>query len=377
MSAPRIGSLCSGYGGLTMATHSVIGGELAWYAQYEPPDKNGREDKHQYTARIMAHHWPDLPNHGDITRTDWTAVKPVDILEAGFPCQPVSNAGKRKGADDDRWLWPDVARAIRQLRPRIVLLENVAALLGRGMPAVLGDLAEIGFDAQWITLRASDVGAPHQRARVFIVAWPAAYAAHDGLERGRLARSRRPGPADSDQDSTDAQGDGRDEGRPEPARLVRGLDAALGSGAAPADPDGQRLARRTEQDREPHGPGLHAPRRNDPLRRDQAAPDADGRRWGPDEPDDAARQPDVAWGAYAGAITRWRHVLDRPAPAPVDAAGRLSPVFVEWLMGLPAGHVTDVPGLPRSAQLKALGNGVVPQQGAAALRSLLAAAGVS
>jgi DNA (cytosine-5)-methyltransferase 1 len=79
----------------------------------------------------------------------------------------------------------------------------------------------------------------------------------------------------------------------------------------------------------------------------------------------------VAWGPYAAAIARWEHTLGRPAPAPVDTAGRLAPSFVEWLMGLPTGWVTDTPGLPRSAQLKALGNGVVPQQATAALHLLL------
>jgi DNA (cytosine-5)-methyltransferase 1 len=148
----RIGSLCSGFGGLDMSVMDVLDAEVAWHAQYDP------DDKHQYAAQILAHHWPAVPNHGDITAIDWTEVEPVDILTAGFPCQPVSNAGKRKGHEDDRWLWPDVASAIRVLRPRLVLLENVAALVGRGLDRVLAGLAEIGFDAEWACLRASEVG---------------------------------------------------------------------------------------------------------------------------------------------------------------------------------------------------------------------------
>lgn len=152
MSALKIGSLCSGFGGLDQSVMDVLDAEVAWHAQYDP------DDKHQYAAKILAHHWPEVPNHGDITAIDWTQVEPVDILTAGFPCQPVSNAGKRKGHEDDRWLWPDVASAIRVLRPRLVLLENVAALVGRGLDRVLASLAALGFDAEWTCLRASEVG---------------------------------------------------------------------------------------------------------------------------------------------------------------------------------------------------------------------------
>ncbi|MFF2657256.1 hypothetical protein ACFVUH_07805 [Kitasatospora sp. NPDC058032] len=108
-----------------------------------------------------------------------------------------------------------------------------------------------------------------------------------------------------------------------------------------------------------------------------ADPDRSGR--GPDQCDVRPGQPDpdrrppagTDWGPYRPAIRRWEAVLGRPAPRPTDAAGRLNPVFVEWMMGLPAGHVTAVPGLTRTAQLKALGNGVLPDQAAAALHHLL------
>jgi len=100
----------------------------------------------------------------------WPDDKP--ILTAGFPCQPVSVAGKRLGQEDERWLWPEVARVVRVVRPRLVLLENVKGLLIRGMGDLLGDLDGAGYDAQWFVLRASDFGAPHKRERVFIVAYP-------------------------------------------------------------------------------------------------------------------------------------------------------------------------------------------------------------
>lgn len=95
----------------------------------------------------------------------------VDLICAGFPCQPWSQAGKKRGLDDERWIWPELARIIREVRPGLVFLENVPGLAsGGGLGPVLGSLAEIGFDAEWDLFRASDVGAPHERARLFILA---------------------------------------------------------------------------------------------------------------------------------------------------------------------------------------------------------------
>ena len=100
-------------------------------------------------------------------------LPPVDILSGGFPCQDISSAGKRAGIDGERsGLWSEYARIIREVRPRYVVVENVAALLHRGMERVLGDLAACGYDAEWQSIRASDVGAPHRRERVWIVAYP-------------------------------------------------------------------------------------------------------------------------------------------------------------------------------------------------------------
>jgi DNA (cytosine-5)-methyltransferase 1 len=170
-----IGSLCSGYGGLDLAVEDVFPqARLAWYAQWEPPDRKTKNpDANQYAAQIMAHHWPGVPNIGNIAAVDYSKVQRVHILTAGFPCQPVSDAGKKLGVEDDRWLWPEIARAVGELRPRLVLLENVAALLRRGLEIVLADLAALGFDAEWECIRASDIGAPHPRSRLFVLAWPA------------------------------------------------------------------------------------------------------------------------------------------------------------------------------------------------------------
>jgi len=165
----RIGSLCSGYGGLDLAVIDALDGraEVAWHAQWDPADK------HQYATSILEHHWPGVPNHGDITRADWFQAEMIDILTAGFPCQPVSLAGKGLGEADARWIWPAVAQAVRLLRPRYVFLENVAALVVRGLATVIADLARLGYVGSWLCLRASEVGAPHQRNRLFILARPA------------------------------------------------------------------------------------------------------------------------------------------------------------------------------------------------------------
>ena len=110
----------------------------------------------------------------DVTTFTGDAVSPlvdnIDIISAGFPCQPWSVAGSRKGTEDERWLWPLIFRLVREIRPRSIFLENVPGLLHGGIEHVLGDLASVGFDAEWTSVRASDVGAPHRRERVFILA---------------------------------------------------------------------------------------------------------------------------------------------------------------------------------------------------------------
>lgn len=174
----RIGSLCSGYGGLDMAVEAVTGGEVVWCAD------NARGPAIVQAARF------GVPNLGDITRINWPAVVPVEILTAGYPCQPFSAAGRKKGTSDERHLWPYIREAIRHLRPRLVVLENVANHRRIGFGDVLGDLAAVGFDAEWTSLRASDVGAPHERQRVFIAAWRRGEAVPNATSQRRDPRTR-------------------------------------------------------------------------------------------------------------------------------------------------------------------------------------------
>lgn len=177
----RIGSLFAGIGGFDLAAQ-WMGWETKWYSEIDA-----------YAAGIMAQRFPEARNVGDITTwqpvadaagQQWgksssgngrqvSANDAVDIICGGFPCQPVSVAGKGLAQEDERWLWPHFARVIRILRPRYVVVENVPGLLPRGMGDVLGDLAGIGYDCEWESIPAAAVGAPHLRWRVWIVAYPA------------------------------------------------------------------------------------------------------------------------------------------------------------------------------------------------------------
>jgi DNA (cytosine-5)-methyltransferase 1 len=156
-----VGSLCSGYGGLDIALGLLgVDYRLAWWAEIDP-----------YAARAMAAH-TTAPNLGDFR--DITNPPPVDIITAGFPCQPVSSAGLRAGIDDERWLIRDVVSVWTRSGARWLILENVWGLLtaneGRAFGEVLDALAEVGATARWACVPASDAGAPHRRERWFCVA---------------------------------------------------------------------------------------------------------------------------------------------------------------------------------------------------------------
>src|SRR5690606_32149221 len=177
----RLGSLCTGYGGLDLAAETVLGPLThAWHAEIDP-----------HASQVLAHHWPDVPNLGDLTAVDWGHVEPVDVLTAGYPCQPLSLAGRRAGMNDERWIWDGVYAAIRVLRPRIVLLENVAGHLSLGFGRVLGCLAAGGFDADGGCFGAPAVGAAPRGERVFIIAWPATDAPRLGHRHGGTASGGR------------------------------------------------------------------------------------------------------------------------------------------------------------------------------------------
>lgn len=167
-----VGSLFSGIGGLDLGLERA-GMNVIWQSEIDP-----------YASRVLAKHWPDVPNLGDITTIDWSDVEPPDLVAGGFSCQPVSSAGRQLVQDDARWIWPEFARCIRHLRPRLVLVENVRGLLERGMGDVVGDLASLGYDCEWDCLPAAAFGAPHRRDRVFLVAYPAGIRSEAGTAQG-------------------------------------------------------------------------------------------------------------------------------------------------------------------------------------------------
>lgn len=160
----RILELCAGYGGLGMAVEALTGGKVTYVAEVD-----------EAASKVLAMRYPDAPNIGDITTYDWPQLLGrVEIITAGFPCQDISNAGPREGINGRRsGVYANVIDAVRILRPRLVFLENVAAIKTRGLWQVVADLAAIGYDLRWTCLRASDVGAAHQRDRWFGLATPA------------------------------------------------------------------------------------------------------------------------------------------------------------------------------------------------------------
>jgi len=156
------GSLFAGIGGIDLGLERA-GMVCKWQVEKEP-----------FANRVLEKHWPDVVRHDDVCTFPPTESETwnVDLIAGGFPCQDISNAGKRKGLKGERsGLFYEVMRIAQRIRPRYLLLENVAALLIRGMGEVLRELAAIGFDAEWHCVPAASVGAPHRRDRVFIVAY--------------------------------------------------------------------------------------------------------------------------------------------------------------------------------------------------------------
>ncbi len=472
----------SGYGGLDLGIARVLDVETVWVADVCGEPAKGIWPHHEpckSPCTILAHRFPGVPNLGDVSTIDWTVPgREVDVLCAGFPCQDVSVAGARAGLKDGTrtGLWSQVVRAIVALNPRLVVLENVPGIFTapaagdvepcpwcvgdgpdghlRALDAVLADLAEIGFDAEWVSLPASGVGAPHKRERWVATAYPrgehrierriaAPGKAQGGRAFGELA-GRGGAPAgigllptpratDGTKGGPGQRGSSGDLMLPSAVALLPTptvQDASNTGGASQFDRNTRPLntevlllptpsaagslgghesrggARGTERllpgiakdlallptpTATPYGnnqsasegaavrPSLDslAPLLPTPTATDakaSGAADYTTGHAGTTLTDATFRQPS-RWGEYTAAITRWERGLGRPAPEPtqLSAKGRpqLSPRFVEWMMGLPDGWVTDVPGITRNQALKALGNGVVPLQIAAALAWLL------
>ena len=348
----RIGSLFSGIGGLELGLEHATGGRVLWQVE-----------KEKFCRDVLARHWPDAVRFDDVC-TVGADLPAVDILCGGFPCQDVSLAGRRAGFGGERSsLWREYRRIAAILRPRFVVVENVPGLLtsrgGHDFAEVLGDLAALGYAARWDVFRASDVGAPHRRERLFVLAY------RDG---GRCERERVSGVLDGigetlghDADGCGGAGvadtgDGRREQCIEDGRSLRGAREDLrgegrpqataarsgGQGVGQADPCGERL---------PLGQGVAG---DDGA---ELAPAVGGRRVGGRRRGDRRAKSRVG-GAAPGLPRgldghRWpagRGEEQRPWEAPRTAAGVAQ----------------------RSQRLRALGNAVVPQVAALAWRVLSA-----
>lgn len=155
------GSLFAGIGGFDLGFERA-GIETIWQVECDP-----------YCLRVLSKHFPTAKRLDNVCTAGFSNLRSPDIISGGFPCQDISTAGKRAGIDGERsGLWKEYARIISELRPRFVVVENVAALLERGIGRVLGDLAEIGYDSEWQTIPACHFGLPQLRERVWILAYP-------------------------------------------------------------------------------------------------------------------------------------------------------------------------------------------------------------
>lgn len=401
----KTAELCAGYDGLYLAL--LAAGwpvELTWVSEVDEDAKTVHE----------AHH-PEVPNVGDLTQADWTTVEEVDLLAGGIPCQPWSRAGDQQGSEDERDLWPvrkldddgnprrGALDAIRELRPRAVLIENVASLLtaeeGTAFGTILADLAQLGYTVSWATVGACQIGACHHRHRVFVLA----------VRSDCVARVVRPL---SDPIAWLASS-GRWM-RPEvsffgDSGLVRWPTAGLlvenRAWALPIEVCGVpvvRAARRVEFD----GQGdlfdfdefevgvvegapmilIPTPTARDGDGRGEGSPEYWERRRAEGGRENGLPLGAVAallgaayesghatrFGIYEPAIRRHEAVFGVPAPAPTKpsqtGSPQLAPEFTEWMQGLPSGHLTE--HVDRKAAIRMAGNGVFPQHGAYAIAQL-------
>jgi DNA (cytosine-5)-methyltransferase 1 len=186
----KVLDLFSGIGGFSLGLERTGGFKTVAFCEIEP-----------YPCKVLAKHWPDVPIYNDVRELTGDRLKAdglnPEIITAGFPCQDISVAGKGAGITGERsGLWSEIARLVGEIHPRYVILENVSALLNRGLEQVLRDLTEVGYDAEWHCIPASHIGAPHRRDRIWIVATlehPANYGRNElrknggSLEKGAVS----------------------------------------------------------------------------------------------------------------------------------------------------------------------------------------------
>lgn len=220
MTKLRVLDLFAGIGGFSLGLERTGGFETVAFCEIE-----------EFPRKVLAKHWPEVPQYHDVRTAGFSSIGPVDLVTAGFPCQDISYAGKGAGLAGERsGLFWNILPALRMVgRPRLVL-ENVAALLGRGMGTVLGALAQIGYDTEWHCIPARYAGAPHGRDRLWLIADP------NGRERGakpycwtlgRMGRVQQSVPWDTDWQSALSRFRGLDDGLPRSVASTDGYRNAV------------------------------------------------------------------------------------------------------------------------------------------------------
>jgi DNA (cytosine-5)-methyltransferase 1 len=258
------GELFAGIGGFSLGLERA-GMKCKWQVEIDP-----------YATAVLKKHWPEVPKHDDVRTFPPQGDYAVDLICGGFPCQDISVAGKGAGLAGARsGLWYEFARIIGVVRPRYVVVENVSALLTRGMDAVLRTLSTLGYDAEWHVVPASAVGAPHRRERVWIV----------GIRRWHCSK------ADASCSNADGLGSHREE-----------IDIDCGSREEPDVPDANRAGRQQQ-------------RRPEPVPAEQLAAQCGG--WWESEPDVGR----VAHGVPSR-VDRLRCLGNAVVPQVVEVIGR-------------------------------------------------------
>ena len=312
-----VGSLFSGIGGLDLGLERA-GMKVIWQSEINP-----------YANQVLAKHWPTIPNYGDIKNIDWTQLERPDVISGGYPCQPFSQAGHRKGEEDPRHLWPWVRDAISALRPRYAIMENVRGHLSLGGTTVLADLAAIGYDAEWDIISAQSVGANHRRDRIFIVAYPNGSNSADGRQRENVPREDPSG-------GDDRSGSGSDFGEVS----VGGTGQGAGNVAYPSRQFGDGVNDHPGNSARPETPPEFRNRRRS---QNVAYPN---NTWNDDGD---------TGGERAQVLTERRRVFNETI-----ASSRAEQYGLNWVSEPDVGRVAD--GVPRRVdRLKCLGNAVVPQ----------------
>lgn len=224
-------SLFAGIGGLDLGLERA-GMRVVGQVEIDP-----------YCQRVLAKHWPNVPRHDDVrTAADWwtSEQRPrVDVVCGGFPCQPVSEAGRGMAQEDARWLWPAMAHVVAALRPSWMVAENVPGLLRRGLDRVFADLAAIGYRSSAGVVSACAVGAPHTRERVFVLAHDLRFRCDEGRDQHRADRSATPRAASAEGRFAALERPDWGQAEPRVGRVAHGVPAtvdrvrALGNAVVP------------------------------------------------------------------------------------------------------------------------------------------------